>query len=262
MCHFYICMDIHNTCGNANGIKVWADYFFPVLDGAPEDVQFPILDDEIHQKMVSSAHEDVVLEEDGTIYEKGDKFKSFHRQVKHHISQKAFLARILLVWLKKCVISSPLHDGILSSMLLPAVQLAYDKSLGLLPSMVYSIQREFRALIEAFCRPLASKRGKGQVLPHDGPCLRMKMPYTYLMAWFTLHCLAIIQPEGDPSESVRFAYLRRFEGSQWMRTYTTGVQKLVCCYDMCSLYRCFPSIPGDGYGEEFQDVGDRRSSLG
>jgi len=42
MCHIYICMDVHNARGNANGIKVWADYLFPILDGAPKDVQFPI----------------------------------------------------------------------------------------------------------------------------------------------------------------------------------------------------------------------------
>jgi len=38
MCHFYIYMDVHNAHGNANGIKVWADYLFPVLDDAPEEV--------------------------------------------------------------------------------------------------------------------------------------------------------------------------------------------------------------------------------
>ena len=36
MCYFYICMDVHNTRRNANGIKVWADYLFPVLDYAPK----------------------------------------------------------------------------------------------------------------------------------------------------------------------------------------------------------------------------------
>ena len=63
ICHFYICMDIYNTRRNANGIKVWADYLFLVLDGAPENIQFSIPDDDINQKMISSAHEDVVLEE-------------------------------------------------------------------------------------------------------------------------------------------------------------------------------------------------------
>jgi len=40
------------------------------------------------------------------------------------------------------------------------------------------------------------------------------------------------------------------------------MQKLVRRYDMYSLYRCFPSIPGAGYGEDFQDVGDEKSLLG
>ena len=48
--------------------------------------------------------------------------------------------------------------------------------------------------------------------------------------------------------------------SDW-RTYIVGVRKLVHRYNAYSLYRCFPSIPGVGYGEEFQDVGDRSSYL-
>jgi len=80
MCHFYICMDVHNARGNVNGMKVWADYLFPILDGAPEEVQFPIPDNDIIWMMVSSGQEDVVLDEDDDIYEKGDKFKSFHHQ--------------------------------------------------------------------------------------------------------------------------------------------------------------------------------------
>ena len=144
--------------------------------------------------MISNAHEDVILEEDDDINEKGDKFKSFHRHAKHPISRKALLAGSLSVWLKKCVIFSPPHDGSLSWVLLPAVQVAHGKPLGLLPAIVCGIQRGLRALTEAFFRPPAIKRGKGQVLPHDGPFPRVKMPYTYLMTWFTLYYPAIIQP--------------------------------------------------------------------
>ena len=61
-------------------MKAWADYLFPILDDALEEVQFPISDDVIIQMMVSSGHEDVILDEDDGIYEKGDKFKSFHHQ--------------------------------------------------------------------------------------------------------------------------------------------------------------------------------------
>ena len=228
----------------------------------PEDVHFPILEEDIHQKMVSSAHEDIILEEDDKIYEKGDRFKSFHHQAKYAISRKALLAGFLSVWLKKCIVPSPLHDGILSWVLLPTVQLIHGKPLGLLPAIVCGIQRGLHALTEAFCRLPATRRGKGQILPRDGPNLRVEMPYTYLMAWFALHCPAIIQPEEEPPKGVHFAHLRRFEGSQWLRVYITETQKLVHHYGAYSLYRCFPSIPGAGYGEEFFDLGDGRSSLG
>ena len=38
MCHFFICMDIHNARGNVNKMKIWTDYLFPVLADAPEEV--------------------------------------------------------------------------------------------------------------------------------------------------------------------------------------------------------------------------------
>ena len=66
---------------------------------------------------------------------------------------------------------------------------------------------------------------------------------------------------GRAIESVRFVHLHRFEGSQWLQTYITGVRKLVHHYDAYILYWCFPFILGVGYGEEFLDVGDGRSSL-
>ena len=79
MSHFYIYMDVHNARGNANEIKVWVDYLFSILGDASEEVQFPISDVDINWKMTSSGHEDIVLEKDDNIYEKGDRFKSFHR---------------------------------------------------------------------------------------------------------------------------------------------------------------------------------------
>ena len=192
MCHFYICMDDHNARGNANGIKVWAYYLFPNLDDALEEVQFSISDADINQKMISSGHEDVILDEDDSVYEKGDKIKSFHYQAKHHISRKTLLVGFLSVWLKKCIVPSPPHDGSLSWVIVLAVQLAHSKFLGLFPVMICCILRGLQALMGAFCRPSATKSGKGKVLPRDGPCLRVEMPYTYLKAWFALHSFTII----------------------------------------------------------------------
>ena len=62
------------------------------------------------------------------------------------------------------------------------IQLAHGKPLGLLPAMVCSIQQGLQVLTEAFCRPPDTKRSKKQVLPHEGPCPKVEMPYTYPMA--------------------------------------------------------------------------------
>ena len=72
-------------------MKLWADFLFPVLDEAPEEVQFPISDENIAQVMAASGHGDVVLDEDDNIYEKGDKFKSFHHKASQSCPEKLFL---------------------------------------------------------------------------------------------------------------------------------------------------------------------------
>ena len=145
---------------------------------------------------------DMVLEEDDGIYEKGDILRSFHHQARRLMSRKALLAGFLLVWLKRCVVPSSFSDVVLPTVLLPAVCLVCGRSLGLLPAMVCCIQRGLRVLTEAFCRPPMTKRGKGIILPRDGPDPRINLPYTYLMAWFALHCPAIIQSSEEPPEGV------------------------------------------------------------
>ena len=115
------------------------------------------------------------------------------------------------------------------------------------------IFRGLRALTEAFCRPPTTKRGKGTILPRDGPNPRIGLPYTYLMAWFALHCPSLIEAGEDLPEGVRMALLRRFEGCSWQKTYVAEARKLVRRYDVYSLFRCFPHIRDAGYDEEFKD---------
>jgi len=40
-----------------------------------------------------------------------------------------------------------------------------------------------------------------------------------------------------------------------------AVCKLLCQYDVYGLFRCFHYIHDAGYGKEFKDVGDRKTSL-
>jgi len=67
------------------------------LEGAPNEIQFSVVEDNISRMMASSGHDDVVLDEDDGIYKKGDKFKSFHRQASQPMSQKALLASFLSI---------------------------------------------------------------------------------------------------------------------------------------------------------------------
>ena len=57
------------------------------------------------------------------------------------------------------------------------------------------------------------------------------------------------------------ALLHRFEGCSWLLTYVAAVRKLLCRYDVYSLFQCFPYIRDAGYGEEFKDVGEGQISL-
>jgi len=59
---------------------------FPGLEGALEEIQTKVADVDIETMMVVSRHGDIILEEDDRIYEKGDKFKSFHRQASQPVS--------------------------------------------------------------------------------------------------------------------------------------------------------------------------------
>ena len=122
----------------------------------------------------------MVLEEDDGIYEKGDILRSFHHQARRPMSRKALLAGFLSVWLKRCVVPSPSSDVVFPAVLLSAVRLVHGRSLGLLPAMVCYIQQGLRAFTEAFFRLSTTKKGKGTILPRDGPNPRIGFPYTYL----------------------------------------------------------------------------------
>lgn len=47
ICHFNICLDVHQGRGSVNSLKSWTDYLFLVLHGIPEDIQVPVTDEHI-----------------------------------------------------------------------------------------------------------------------------------------------------------------------------------------------------------------------
>ena len=120
------------------------------------------------------------------------------------------------------------HDGIMPLVILPIVQLVYRHSLGLLLAMVCRIQNKLRTLKEQFCRKVTTtKVGKELIFPRNRPSLRVEMPYTYLLAWFTLHYPVLIQLGEEAPEGECYTHLCHFENSQWEDKYYAGVWRPV-----------------------------------
>jgi len=258
MCHLHICSSIHGgSKGSSKSLKSWGSYLFPDMKDAPEAVHCGVAEGDILERMETHAQRDIVVTEDDGPYKKGDVLRSFHHQARQPMSRKALLA----IWLKKCVVPSSSGDIVHPNVLLPAVRLVHGHRLGLLPAMVCCIQRGLRALTEAFCRPPATRRGKGAILPCDGPNPRIGLPYTYWMAWFALHCPSLIGAGEDPPQGVRTALLRRFEECSWLKTYVAEVRKLVRRYDAYNLFCCFPRIRGARCDEEFWDAEEGRPPM-
>jgi len=93
MRHYYIC--IYPSRGNVNNLKSWVEYLFPIVDGAFEILQIPVLDKRIARAMKAGEHGDVILEEDYGEYQRGETFLSFHHQTSRPIPRQALLVGYL-----------------------------------------------------------------------------------------------------------------------------------------------------------------------
>jgi len=67
-------------------------------------------------------------------------FDSFHHQARIAISNRALLAGFLMLWLKRYVVPTPLHEVNVNDIVYPALLLSYGRPLSLLPAMVGYLQ--------------------------------------------------------------------------------------------------------------------------
>jgi len=65
------------------------------------------------------------------------------------MSNWALLAGFLILWLKRCVVSTLLYEVIVADVVYPAVLLFHGKSIALLPAR---IQNGLRAIMKSFCQ--------------------------------------------------------------------------------------------------------------
>ena len=87
----------------------------------------------------------------------------------------------------------------LSLLVYPAVLLTYGCSLSLLPTMVDCLQSGLQVLTKSFCNVEVLENAKDNVIiDRDGELklktsnYRVELPYTYLIAWYVVHCPSLM----------------------------------------------------------------------
>lgn len=119
-----------------------------------------------------------VLEQSDDLFPSKSVFQKFYFG-KRPLSRRAWLAGFLSIWLKKFII--PTGDVVVVGAILPSVRLAHGVRVALLPTIIANIQSGLRQVAAAF-------------LESPTKTLRVKLVYTYLVAWYVLHCPTLMNP--------------------------------------------------------------------
>ena len=100
-----------------------------------------------------------------------------------------------MLWLKRCVVPTLPHEVIVADVVYSTVLLAHGKSIALLPALVARIQSGLHALTKSFCQVEAIVDAEGNPVTDSNsrPLVktfnpRVELLYTYLMAWYVMHC--------------------------------------------------------------------------
>ena len=99
----------------------------------------PSTNAEIKERINASASS-YITESNEDMFKPGMVFEGFHHQARIPISDRSLLAGFLMLWLKRFVMPTLLHEAIITDVVYPAVLLMYDRTLSMLPAMVGCIQ--------------------------------------------------------------------------------------------------------------------------
>ena len=112
----------------------------------------------------------------------------------------------------------------------PAVLLAYGNRSP--SSVVAEIQSGLRALVKSLCqveaivdskgRPMVDSEGRPRV---KTPNPRIELPYTYLIAWYVMHCSSLMTTV--PSSEGFVPFVQKLENSSWSHYYMFFVRKSI-----------------------------------
>ena len=170
-------------------------------------------------------------------------FDSFHHQAKIPISGRALLAEFLILWLKWYVV--PI---IVTDVVYPTVVLIHGRPFSLLSAMVGCPQSRLQILCQSLCNVVAKEDREGNVVvdPNGEPRMktqnpRIKLPYTYLMAWYVMNSPPLMTAMQSFEDSMPF--VQRLERSTWNGWYMLIIRQILQSNMNYLLVRCFPDFP-------------------
>jgi len=112
------------------------------------------------------------------------------------------------------------HEVIVADVVYLTVLLAFGRNIALLAAIVGCTQSGLRVLTKMFCKIEALVGNEGNVLIDQNsapevkvPNLRVKLPYTYLVAWYIMHFPILMMVVHTSEDFVPF--LKKLERSIW-----------------------------------------------
>ena len=82
---------------------------------------------------------------------------------------------------------------------------------------------------------------------------RMELPYTYLAAWYMMHCPALMSAVQE-SNGVFVPFFQKLEHSKWQGGYMAATRKIIQSNINYHLFRCFSDFPRTAFGDTSIDV--------
>src|SRR4051812_16108060 len=234
LCHFFIYRESKGRGRGGVVFSTWAEYLFPGI-GAHQVEELTVLSELEGRQLALETK--VTLKESVAGSSARAPPRNFCYFGKRPMTSQARLAGFLSIWLGKCVV--PTREAATVGVLLPAARLACGVRIALVPAIIANIQHRLREVSTAF-------------LANSSTPPRARLAYTYLVAWYVLHCPALMTP--TPSLDLTIPFIGSVAKCFWTLSQRPEIHQLLSRSENYQLCSCPPSFDETTDGESFVDL--------
>src|SRR5438270_3706371 len=176
LCHFFIFRESKGRGRGGVVFLTWAEYLFPGIS-ADQVGEFVVLSE--HKARHLALESKVTLKEPVAGSSSGAPPRNFCYFGRRPMTSRARLAGFLSIWLGKCV--APTREAATVGVLLPVARLACGVRIALVPAIIANFQHGLREVSASY-------------IANSSTPPRARFAYTYLVAWYVLHCTNLMTP--------------------------------------------------------------------